>query len=159
MLTILRAALLVGSVALAQTEPPPKPQPQAEAPAAPPQKGAQPQPQAQASQPPAHATPSFDCKRAASVVEKEICDIAEFADLDSRIAALYSQAQGIVTARDAEALRADQRVWLRERNDCGNLLHGNPVIYIDVYACLRDQLNRREALLRVVVASKQFTKP
>jgi uncharacterized protein YecT (DUF1311 family) len=106
-----------------------------------------------------HAAPSFDCNRAASVVEKEICAIAEFADLDSRIATLFSQAQTIVSARDAEALRADQRVWLRERDGCGNLIHGNPPVYIDVYACLRDQLNLREGLLRVVVASKQFTKP
>ena len=150
MLTVLRAALLVSGVALAQTEPPQQPA----QPPAPSQGQAQPQ-----SPPPARPTPSFDCSRAASVVEKEICAIAEFADLDSRIGKLYSQAQTIVSARDAEALRADQRVWLRERDDCGNRIHGNPPVYADVYACLRDQLNRREAFLRVVVASKQFTKP
>ncbi len=151
MLTVMRAALLASGVAFAQTESPAPTQPEA-----------QPQPPAQAepqTPPPAHAAPSFDCTRAASVVEKEICAIAEFADLDSRIGILYGRAQTIVSARDAEALRADQRVWLRERDDCGNRIHGNPPIYVDVYACLRDQLNRREAFLRVVVASKQFTKP
>jgi uncharacterized protein YecT (DUF1311 family) len=147
MLTMVRAALLLTSVAFAQTEPQPQTQPPSQA-----------APQAQ-SQTPARVAPSFDCNRAASVVEKEICAISEFADLDSRISTLYAQAQTIVSARDAESLRADQRVWLRERDACGNLIHGNPPIYVDVYACLRDQLNRREAFLRVVFASKQFTKP
>jgi uncharacterized protein YecT (DUF1311 family) len=143
MLTMMRAALLLAGVAFAQTEP----QPQTPPPTQPP------------SQTPAHAAPSFDCNRTVSVVEKEICAISEFADLDSRIATLFTQAQGIVSPRDAESLRADQRVWLRERDACGNLIRGNPPIYVDVYACLRDQLNRREAFLRVVFASKQFTKP
>ncbi len=159
MLTMLRAALLVSGAAFAQTPPPAPADPQA-----PPPKQSPSQPPAQSpaqppAQPPAHVAPSFDCGRAVSVVEKEICAIAEFADLDNRIGSLYAQAQTIVSARDAEALRADQRVWLRERDDCGDRIHGNPPIYVDVYACLRDQLNRREALLRVVVASKQFTKP
>jgi len=135
-------ALLAGA-ACAQTEP--QTQQQAE-------------PQAQ-SQLPARAAPSFDCNRATTVVEKEICAIAEFADLDNRITSLFTQALTIVSARDAEALRADQRVWLKERDECGSRVHGNPPIYVDVYACLRDQLNRREGLLRVVVASRQFTKP
>jgi uncharacterized protein YecT (DUF1311 family) len=149
MLTMMRAAVLLTGVALAQTEPQPQTPPQTQPPA-------QTTPQAQ---PQAPAAPSFDCNRAASVVEKEICAISEFADLDSRIANLFAQSQTIVSARDAGALRADQKVWLRERDACGNLVHGNPPIYVDVYACLRDQLNQREAFLRVVFASKQFTKP
>jgi uncharacterized protein YecT (DUF1311 family) len=144
MMTVLRATLFAATAAFAQT-PPAETPPQGQPPA-----------QAQTLAP---AVPSFECNRAVSVVEKEICAISEFADLDSRIAKLYTQDQAIVSARDAEALRADQKVWLRERDACGNLIHGNPPIYIDVYACLRDQLNRREAFLRVVYASKQFTKP
>jgi uncharacterized protein YecT (DUF1311 family) len=145
MLTLLRAATLMTGVAFAQTEPPAQPP-------APPT-------QAQTPPAPAHVAPSFDCGHAASIVEKEICAIAEFADLDNRIAVLFTQAQGIVSPRDAEALRGDQRAWLRDRDACGNRIHGNPPIYVDVYACLRNELNRREAFLRVVVASKQFTKP
>jgi uncharacterized protein YecT (DUF1311 family) len=140
------AAALTGD-ALAQTPPQEQAQPQEQT-----------QPQTQ-TQPPAHAQPSFDCNLAAGVVEKEICAISDFADLDSRIAALYARALTIVSARDADALRADQRVWLKARDDCGNLIHGNPPVYVDVFACLRDQLNRREAFLRIVVASRQFTKP
>jgi uncharacterized protein YecT (DUF1311 family) len=148
MLTMIHAVLLLTGTAFAQTEPqaPPSAAPQTQS-----------QPQTQAAPPP--AKPSFDCGRAATIVEKEICAIPEFADLDSRIGTLFNQALTIVSARDAEALRADQRVWIKERDECGNRIHGNPPIYADVYVCLRDQLNRREGLLRVVVASKQFTKP
>ena len=111
------------------------------------------------SQPPAPTPPSFDCSRAATVVEKEICASPEFANLDSRIAALLAQALAIVGARDAEALRGDQRAWLKDRDDCGRRVHGNPPVYADVDVCLRQELNAREGLLRVVVASRQFTKP
>ena len=149
-LAALSGALLFGA-ACAQTEPQTEPQMQLQA---------QPQtePQAQ-SQPPAPALPSFDCSRASTVVEKEICAIPEFASLDSRIAALLVQALAIVSARDAEALRGDQRAWLKDRDDCGGRVHGNPPMYDNVDACLRRELNAREGLLRVVVASRQFTKP
>ena len=103
--------------------------------------------------------PSFDCSRAATVVERQICGNPEFSNLDSRIAALLAQALTIVSARDAEALRGDQRAWLKDRDDCGSRGHGNPPAYADVDACLRRELNAREGLLRVVVASRQFTKP
>jgi uncharacterized protein YecT (DUF1311 family) len=142
----LSGALLFGA-ACAQTESQTQPQMQVQA-----------EPQTE-SQPPAPALPSFDCSRASTVVEKEICAIPEFANLDSRIAALLVQALAIVSARDAEALRGDQRAWLKDRDDCGSRGHGNPPAYADVDACLRRELNAREGLLRVVVASRQFTKP
>ena len=143
---VLSGALLFGA-ACAQTESQMQPQMQVEA-----------QPQTE-SQPPAPTPPSFDCSRAATVVEKEICGNPEFSNLDSRIAALSAQALTIVSARDAEALRGDQRAWLKDRDDCGSHGHGNPPAYADVDACLRRELNAREGLLRVVVASRQFTKP
>jgi uncharacterized protein YecT (DUF1311 family) len=149
-LAALSGALLFGA-ACAQTESQTEPLTQLQA---------QPQtePQIQ-SQPPAPTPPSFDCSRAATVVEKEICANPDFSNLDSRIAALLAQALTIVSARDAEALRGDQRAWLKDRDDCGSRGHGNPPAYADVDACLRRELNAREGLLRVVVASRQFTKP
>jgi uncharacterized protein YecT (DUF1311 family) len=109
---------------------------------------------------PAHADQSApDCSAAKTAVEQEICRNAEFTDLDNRIATLLAQALAIVSARDADALRADQRVWQRDRDECGGRVHGNPPVYDDVDACLRRELNAREGLLRVVVASRQFTKP
>ena len=145
-LAALSGALLFGA-ACAQTESQTQPQMQVES-----------QPQTE-TPPPAPTPPSFDCSRAATVVEKEICANPEFSNLDSRIAALLVQGLTIVSVRDAEALRGDQRAWLKDRDDCGNRVHGNPPVYADVDACLRRELNAREGLLRVVVASRQFTKP
>jgi uncharacterized protein YecT (DUF1311 family) len=106
----------------------------------------------------AAAAPSFDCKRASTIVEKEICTTADFAKLDSDIAASYTAALAVLSAADADALRADQRAWLKTRDDCGNLIHGDPPIYIDVYGCLRDQLMARAAKLRTIVTDKKLTK-
>jgi uncharacterized protein YecT (DUF1311 family) len=149
MLAMMRAALLLAVAACAPTESQTLPQMQA-----------QEQPPAE---PPAPVLPSFDCSRAATVVQKEICANPDFANLDSRIAALLAQALTIVSVRDAEALRGDQRAWERDRDDCGGRAHGSsnngPSNNADVDACLRRELNMREGLLRVVVASRQFTKP
>jgi uncharacterized protein YecT (DUF1311 family) len=144
MLAMMRAALLLAVAACAPTESQTLPQMQA-----------QEQPPAE---PPAPVLPSFDCSRAATVVQKEICANPDFANLDSRIAALLAQALTIVSVRDAEALRGDQRAWERDRDDCGGRARG-PSSNVDVDACLRRELNMREGLLRVVVASRQFTKP
>ena len=105
-----------------------------------------------------HAAPSFDCKRASSIAEKEICGLPELEGLDRDIAASFTQALAVLSAADADALRADQRAWLKTRDECGDLIHGDPPIYADVFACLREQMTARAAKLRTVVAAKQFSK-
>ncbi len=107
----------------------------------------------------ARAAASFDCKRAATIVEKEICGLTAFQDLDRDIAATYAQALAALSAADADALRAEQRAWLKERDDCGDLIHGDPPVYADVYACLRDALTARAKRLHAILARKQFFKP
>jgi uncharacterized protein len=63
-----------------------------------------------ASSPPRlHAAPSFDCKRASSIAEKDICGLPELEGLDRDIAASFTQALAALGAADADALRADQR--------------------------------------------------
>lgn len=111
-----------------------------------------------AAPPGAYAAPSFDCRHASTVVEKEICGIQEFGDLDRQIATLFTQALAALSPADADALRADQRAWLKERNDCGDLIHGDPPIYADVYGCLHDQLTGRVTRLRAILDRKQFFK-
>jgi uncharacterized protein YecT (DUF1311 family) len=105
-----------------------------------------------------HAAPSFDCKRASSIAEKEICGMPELEGLDRDIAGSFTQALAVLSAADADALRADQRAWLKSRDDCGDLIHGDPPIYADVFACLREQMTARAAKLRAIVAAKQFSK-
>jgi len=107
---------------------------------------------------PVQAAPSFDCRRAATVVEKTICHIPELADLDRDIALVYAQALGVLSAGDADALRADQRGWLKVRDDCGYLIHGNPAISSDVFGCLADRMATRVTHLQAILTRKQFFK-
>ena len=94
----------------------------------------------------AHAAPSFDCRRASSIVEKDILRHFRFSDLDRDIAASFAQALTVLSAADAEALRADQCAsWLEDRDGCGDLIHGDPPIYADVFVCVRDHLTARVA--------------
>lgn len=67
--------------------------------------------------------PSFDCRKAASPVEKAICADRRLAALDRRIAGDYAAALQRLDAKGAESLREDQRGFLRvlsygmERNE------------------------------------------
>jgi uncharacterized protein YecT (DUF1311 family) len=107
----------------------------------------------------AHAAASFDCKRASTIVEKEICGLPAFQDLDRDIAATYTQALAALSPADADALRADQRAWLKDRDACGDLIHGDPPVYADVYVCVRDALTARDKRLHAILERKQFFKP
>ena len=63
------------------------------------------------------AAASFDCSKAASATEKRICASPRLSSMDTQLTALY---QKRATGADAAAWRDDQRVWLRERNQCGD---------------------------------------
>ena len=65
---------------------------------------------------PAHAA-SFDCKAAKSAVEKMICSDGNLSKLDEELTKAYAQA--LVVASDREALKREQRSWVRiTRNRC-----------------------------------------
>lgn len=66
----------------------------------------------------AHAQPSFDCKAAATPVEKAICADPTLADADTEIAGAYKTLQSLSGAADRERLRAEQKAWLTQRNQC-----------------------------------------
>src|SRR4051812_45739507 len=64
----------------------------------------------------AHAT-SFDCSKAGSFVEHQICADPTLSSLDEDLANVYRQVQA--TSPRPDALRAAQRAWLKEvRNAC-----------------------------------------
>lgn len=104
----------------------------------------------------AHAAPSFDCRKAKSVVEKTICADREFAAQDSEIATLFAKAVATLSAPgDVARLRQDQRAWLQTRDDCGDLIHGvAPVVMVEVMTCLREQLSGRIVTLKRVIETK-----
>lgn len=58
---------------------------------------------------------SFDCQRAATTVEKRICDDWQLSDLDGRMGEAYAQAR-IRAGKYADALQRDQTLWLESRN-------------------------------------------
>ena len=68
---------------------------------------------------PAHAAaPSFDCAKAGNWAEKQICQNDELAALDAWFAPLYGQVAQRLSGKDADALKARRKAWLKSRNDC-----------------------------------------
>lgn len=59
---------------------------------------------------------SFDCAKAASKVEKLICDNAELSQLDEDLSAAYKAA--LKDAAHAELIRQSQKQWINKRNTC-----------------------------------------
>ncbi|MCM0083312.1 lysozyme inhibitor LprI family protein [Geomonas sp. Red32] len=63
---------------------------------------------------------SFDCKSAKSKAEKMICSNATLSKLDDDLALAYAQA--LIAAPDREALKKEQRAWVRgKRNACSDV--------------------------------------
>lgn len=63
-------------------------------------------------------TPTFDCSKAAGVVEKLVCSDASLIALDRRLDAVYRAAAAQATRPLAVKLREEQRGWAKGRNDC-----------------------------------------
>lgn len=55
---------------------------------------------------------SFDCARASTSVERQICASAELSSLDTELAEHYSERM------DSAGVRQAQRAWLRQRDAC-----------------------------------------
>jgi uncharacterized protein YjbI with pentapeptide repeats len=93
----------------------------------------------------AAAQPSFDCARAASKVEREICGeyASDLRAADRDIAILYKRAKG----KDASVI-ASQRAWLKQRNRCG----------ADEYPsdCIRESYSDRKGQLLGLLGEKQW---
>lgn len=68
------------------------------------------------------AVPSFDCGKAAGIVEHAICASLRLARLDRRLARTYQQRMGVDDADEQMALKTAQRAWVQTRNSqCGGL--------------------------------------
>ena len=67
--------------------------------------------------------PSFDCAKATTFVEKEICRSPKLATLDRQLARLYRD----LFPKDGEygkiykEMREEQRTWVAARNECQTL--------------------------------------
>jgi uncharacterized protein YecT (DUF1311 family) len=65
----------------------------------------------------AHAAPSYDCNKAASAAEKEICRVPNLQWFDRQLARLYKLARAQAGA-NTPAIIASQRDFIENRNAC-----------------------------------------
>ncbi len=80
-------------------------------------------------------TPSFDCDRAKSTVEKMICNDDELADLDVQIAKAFANTLARAPANTVNELRDVHRSWWRNLMQCGKS--------DDARGCTLEQYRRR----------------
>jgi uncharacterized protein len=62
--------------------------------------------------------PSFDCDSAAGAIEEMICGDESLAALDRKLAEVYGQAAGKAVNEHPPLLKAEQRGWIKGRNEC-----------------------------------------
>lgn len=63
---------------------------------------------------------SFDCSKASTKVEKEICSNERVSSLDEKLARVYKTTKKIFIKEDKTSLVQEQRRWIKERNRCMN---------------------------------------
>ncbi|GAA0787562.1 MULTISPECIES: MliC family protein [Pseudomonadati] len=63
-------------------------------------------------------SPSYNCNKAQDSIEKLICQSDELSQLDKQLQPLYSQAIKQLSHHDAQTLTAQQRGWIKGRNEC-----------------------------------------
>jgi len=78
-----------------------------------------------ASEPAGAASPSFDCAKASSWAEKQICGDDKLSALDAWLSPLFNQVVQRVGAKDADALKTQRKAWFKARNDCKTQADGN----------------------------------
>jgi uncharacterized protein len=64
------------------------------------------------------ATPSFKCSKASHEVEETICNDSGLAKLDRELSDLYAVIYKHTPAGEQKMLKAEQRGWVKGRNDC-----------------------------------------
>jgi uncharacterized protein len=62
--------------------------------------------------------PSFDCSKASGSIEEMICKDKELSALDRKLAGVYASASKIAVSERPPLLKAEQRGWIKGRNDC-----------------------------------------
>lgn len=87
------------------------------------------------------AAPSFDCAKVTKgSVEEHICQSPELSKLDQQMAEVYGQASAKASNEHPPVLKAEQRGWIKGRNDCWKAG--------DKDACIQDSYRLRIAELQ-----------
>ncbi|CAI1572618.1 TPA: lysozyme inhibitor LprI family protein [Serratia fonticola] len=80
---------------------------------------------------------SFDCAKATSDVEHSICNNPDLSSLDGQLSENYQAAMASLPGDQADALRTEQRSWLKQRDACNAQ-----------ESCLSDLFSQRAAKLQ-----------
>lgn len=88
------------------------------------------------------ADPSYDCKQVKTgSIEDKICQDAGLSALDVKLAEVYKEALRKAVNEKPPALKAEQRGWIKGRNDCWKS--------DDRISCIKEEYIRRIAELQV----------
>lgn len=99
--------------------------------------------------------PTFDCTKAQGSLEKLICGDTTLIALDRKLDQVYKAAAAKATGRLAGQLRAEQRGWVKGRNDCWKA-NGEPMWMTATWTvdttkgCVETQYRLRTAELQAV---------
>lgn len=70
--------------------------------------------------------PTFDCAKAQGEVEKLVCKDAKLGELDRKLDTVYKAATAKAKGAPAKTLVAEQRGWVKGRNDCWKAQAASP---------------------------------
>lgn len=92
--------------------------------------------------------PSFDCGKARTDIEKEICGeySSNMRQYDRQVAALYKQAR-----KQGRGVKASQKAWLKQRNACGAEQYPTD--------CLRKSYDQRVGQLIGLLGEQDWLRP
>lgn len=94
------------------------------------------------------AEPSFSCtKVAAGSIEELICQTPALAELDQKMSDIYQQASAKAANQHPPVLKAEQRGWIKGRNDCWKAADREQCV-AESYRLRIAELQARYALLK-----------
>lgn len=85
-----------------------------------------------------HDAPSFDCKKAHSKSEMEICSKSQLSILDRNLNASFQAYKKLLSKDELSQAKTSQLLWLKERGKCENLSENKKFL-----KCLNDTMEDR----------------
>ena len=99
--------------------------------------------------------PAYDCAKANGSIERLICQDAELASLDRAMRSTYAQALRKARNEHPPVLKAEQRGWIKGRNDCWKSNDPRECV-VGLYRLRRVELQARYRLVPVAESAKFF---
>lgn len=100
-------------------------------------------------------SPSFDCSKATSNITTLICASNDLSELDNELAKVYSLAQNKAQNEHPSTLKAEQRGWIKGRDDCWKSNNKKQCVF-NSYRHRIAELQARYQLIPVTLSSTYF---